>query len=101
MDVIKNIKQIRIEKGVNQEVIAEKLNITSSSWSRIESGTHSLKVNQLAKIAELFDMEVIDLFTYPKKYVDASLLDKANKISVTFEVGPENRDVLLSLIYKK
>jgi hypothetical protein len=49
-------------------------------------------------------VEVIDLFTWPKKYVDEkSVLEKVqkrDKVCVSFEVDPDERDYLLRLVMK-
>lgn len=101
MDIIKNIKNIRLEKGVNQEVIANELGFDIANWSRIENGKQELKVGQLEKIAKVLQVEVIDLFTYPKKYVDKDEVGSAERISITFEVSPDKRDILLNLVTKE
>ena len=101
MDIIRNIKNNRLEKGVNQEVIANELGFDIANWSRIENGKQELKVGQLEKIAKALQVEVIDLFTYPKKYVDKDEVGSAERISITFEVSPDKRDILLNLVTNK
>lgn len=98
MNVIENIKKIRLEKGVTQLDIALALDFKESNWNKIENGKQFLKVNHLAKIADVLGVEVIDLFTYPKKYVDSSTIENYERISVTFEISPDKRDVLLKLV---
>ena len=101
MNVIDNIVKIRKEKGISQEYIAFAINWDASNWNKIENGKQQLKVNNLAKIAEVLEVDVTYLFTYPKIYVDASTIENPERISVTFEVSPDKRDVLLDLITKK
>lgn len=98
MNVIENIKKIRLEKGVTQLDIALALDFKESNWNKIENGKQFLKVNHLAKIADVLGVSVVDLFTYPKKYVDSSIIQKPERISVTFEVSPDKRDILLKLV---
>jgi len=98
MDVVKNIIEIRKQKGVNQEVIADVLNVDISTISKIEKGSRKLKVDELSKIAECLRVRVIDLFTYPKVFVDKESIEEADRISVTFEVSPDKRDYLLRLV---
>lgn len=100
MDVVANIKKIRIEKGLKQEVLAEALNIDVSNYSRMESGKHDLKVSQLVHIANALHVSIIDLFTYPEKYVNKNMFPNYDKVSVTFEVSPENREILIGMINK-
>ena len=101
MNVIDNIIKIRKEKGISQEYIAFAINCDASNWNKIENGKQQLKVNHLAKIAEVLEVDVIYLFTYPKIYVDSSTIENSEKISVTFEVSPDKRDILLNLVTKK
>jgi transcriptional regulator with XRE-family HTH domain len=98
MNVIENIKKIRQEKGLTQLDIALALDFDQSNWNKIENGSQQLKVNHLEKIAQVLGVEVIDLFTYPKKYVDSSTIENYERISVTFEISPDKRDVLLKLV---
>lgn len=102
MNVVDNIKQIRLQKGISQEIIAEALHLDGSVISNIESGKRELKVKELEVIARCLGVSEIDLFTYPKRYVEAELIDKsAEKVSVTFEVSPDKRDYLLKLVLGK
>jgi len=101
MKVVQNIKEIRLKKGINQELIADALNFDIANWSRIENGKQDLKVDHLEKIAKVLGVEIIDLFTYPDVYVNRNTIEQAERISVTFEVSPDYRDILLNLVTKK
>ncbi|MDL2308521.1 helix-turn-helix domain-containing protein [Bacteroidales bacterium OttesenSCG-928-C03] len=98
MDVVKNIIEIRKENGINQELIANALNVDVSAVSNIENGKRELKVNELGKIANALNVDLLYLFTYPKKYVDSETIEKPERISVIFEVSPDKRDILLNLV---
>lgn len=71
MNVVENIKQIRLSKGINQQVIADALNVDVAVISNLEKGKRELKVSELEVIAKSLEVSVLDLFTYPKKYVEA------------------------------
>lgn len=101
MKVVENIKSIRLDKGIIQEVLADALDFDVANYSRIENGKQELRVSQLEIIAKTLRVEVIDLFTYPKIYVDKESIANADRISVTFEVSPDKRDILLNLVTKK
>lgn len=98
MNIIENIKIIRLEKGIKQEVLADALEFDVANYSRIENGKQELKVSQLEIIANVLKVEIIDLFTYPKIFVDKESISNAERISVTFEVSPDKRDILLNLV---
>ena len=98
MNVLENIKKIRIENHINQELIAEALGCDVGNYSKIENGIQKLTVDRLEIIANVLRVRVIDLFTYPQKFVDKTTIENAEKISVTFEVSPDKRDILLNLV---
>ncbi len=100
-NVVENIKQIRLEKSISQQIIADALSVDVSAVSNIENGKRELRVSELAKIAKALRVDVIDLFTYPKHYVEATQNGRdRERVSVTFEVDPEQRDYLLHLVMK-
>lgn len=52
--LIKQLKGARIEAGLNQKEVANKLNRTQSYISKIESGQLRVDVIQLKELAELY-----------------------------------------------
>jgi len=58
----KNIKFIRTEKGLTQAVLAEKASISIIFLSSIERGTKYPKADILARIAQVLEVEVFELF---------------------------------------
>jgi len=98
-NILVNIRKIREELHLSQENIAEELGIAQNSFGLIENGKRRLSYDTLSQIATIFKMSVIDVITYPKKYVDRDLFDGNNeRISVTFEISPDKRDILLNLV---
>lgn len=95
--VVKNIAVMRKKAGFTQAVIAEAIGCDSSNWSKIERGVQSLSVDQLEKIADLFGLRVIDIYTYPDRYVKDGE-PAIEKVSVTFEVSPDNREALIRMV---
>lgn len=63
-----NIENLRKEKGYTQAYMAEKLHITQSSYSAYITKNTDLKFSLLAKIADILNVSVIDLITYPDVY---------------------------------
>lgn len=69
MNIIKNLKEIRVFHKVNQEEMAEILGINVSNYSRIETGFRKLTVDEIVKIANYLHEDVTYFFTYPERYV--------------------------------
>ena len=100
--MLENIKAIRQKKGIGQEVMAERLDMTQAGYAFWESGKRELSYNNLLRIAKILGYEgndVINIITYPDVYVKKdSLASTTEKVSVTFEVDPQKRDYLLRLV---
>lgn len=98
MEIKENFRKIRLEKGFTQEQFAEKLHKDLATISKMESGKRQIYAEDLIKLAELIGEHVTYFYTYPKRYVDADLVNTPERISVTFEVSPDKRDFLLKLV---
>lgn len=98
MKIYENFKKIRQEKGFTQDQFAEALHVDGSAISKIESGDRKISADDLIALASLIGEDVTYFFTYPKRYVDADLVNAPERISVTFEVSPDKRDILLKLV---
>lgn len=101
-EVVRNIVKIRTLNRWTKREIALKLNINEASYGRIESGKVALTYNYLARIAKAFDMSVIDVLTYPKKYVE-QLHDVCKdpdpvKAVLQIELQNEKKEQILKLV---
>lgn len=56
--VTKRVKEERKKRGVSQLEMAEYLKMSQSSYSKIEQGKQKLLAEDLAKIAEKFDISI-------------------------------------------
>ena len=97
-NIRENIKEICKEKGLKQEVIAEKMGITQSSLSQKLTRNDDIKYGFLLKIANILSVDVIDIIKYPVKYVPeekscASCQEKEKII--------ENLNMLLEVFKKR
>jgi len=52
------IKELRLEKGITQEELAEKLHTTKSAISRLENHAESIRLATLEKVAKVLGKEV-------------------------------------------
>jgi transcriptional regulator with XRE-family HTH domain len=59
--MLQNLKRIRIEKGLSQEKLALKSNISRATISKIESGEEvEVKVSTLKALAQALECSVAD-----------------------------------------
>ena len=61
MSVNEKIRKIREEKDWSQEQMAEKLNMSLNGYAKIERGESKIYLDKLEQIAQVFDIDVIEL----------------------------------------
>lgn len=64
MQIYEKIKLIRNLKGWSQEEIAHRLNIAASTYGSIERGETDVNLSRLQKIAQVFEMDLLELFSF-------------------------------------
>jgi DNA-binding XRE family transcriptional regulator len=52
------LKELRIQKGMTQEELAEKMHTKKTVISRMENHSEDIRLSTLSKIAEVFDKKV-------------------------------------------
>jgi transcriptional regulator, XRE family len=60
----RRIKEIRKSRGLTQEQLSEMIDIETSSLSGIESGRFYPSLHVLEKIAQVFEVELIEFFKF-------------------------------------
>ena len=98
--LIQNIVKIRNSKGFTKRSMAEALNINEASYGRIENGKISLSYRQLAQIARCFDMSVIDVISYPDKYIKSEAAsDEPVEAILQIKLKKDKKDQVLRLVF--
>lgn len=60
---------IRQIKGYNQEYVANKLGMSQTNYSNIESGKTEMKLEILEKFAEIHGIEPTDILQFGEQYI--------------------------------
>ena len=66
MSVSTNLKILRGKKRLSQQEVADHLEIDRNTYIKWENGTADIKSQHIPKIAEIFNVEISDLFTEEK-----------------------------------
>lgn len=74
--ILRKIEAVRKEKGVKQSVLASLLGITQSAYSQCVSKNADIKYGKLLAIANKLNISVIDIITYPDKYVSMDTIPR-------------------------
>ena len=103
MNLAKNIKSIREEKNLKQIEVATYIGVDKSAYSKIEKGTRSLNIEELQKMAELFNMSTDQILNYdgtiPKEVIieDKSSVEQMNLIQ---QLDEEDKKTIFRIIDK-
>jgi len=100
MNVVENIINIRKERGISQEIIANALHVDTAVVSNIERGKRELKVCELEIIANALRVDILYLFTYPHIYIKKEK-DHSEPVEAILQlklVG-DKRDKVLKMIF--
>ena len=97
--LIQNIVKIRSSKGLTKRRMAEALNLNEASYGRIENGKVALSYSQLAKIASVLGMSVIDVISWPDRYVKEKKEDEPVEAILQIKLRKEKKDQVLKLVF--
>jgi transcriptional regulator with XRE-family HTH domain len=102
--ILDNILKIRKDKGYSQDFLASKIGMKQAGYGLIEQGKRSLEYGMLLQIAVIFEMDIIDIISYPKKYIDSStVMDDVNsieeKVTLQIELKKEKKEQVLKLVF--
>lgn len=67
MSVNDKIRLVRESKGLTQEEVAEKLQMSGNGYGDIERGETDIKLSRLFQLAELFEMKPAKFFEFNDK----------------------------------
>ncbi|MDD4738186.1 MAG: DUF4065 domain-containing protein [Candidatus Pacebacteria bacterium] len=100
------IKEQRTKKGISQEYIASKLDISRPTYLQIERGLRELTISEARRLANIFDLQLDDFLNEkePKRdvFFEKSSIKKSNdlKIRITKKNLDKFKQVLLYILNK-
>ena len=74
----KRIKELRKQKGYTQEQLSELLGVFQKQIGNIETGTTFTTMNNLEKLANIFGVEIKDLFVFNQHKEKKELIEEIN-----------------------
>lgn len=80
------IKKLRELKNYTQEYMAEKLNISQSSYARFEKEDSDITVSKLTQIADVLEVNLNDLLNFNSNYI----FNNYSKTTNGFNIGNSN-----------
>lgn len=80
MDFSERIKNAREDRDISQKDMAAMLNMNQSNYSRIETGHQEPSLDQLIKIAEIFNLTIDELLGVDSDKYVKNRVKEFNKI---------------------
>lgn len=99
MDVVDTIKTLRLEKGITQKELADALNVDMATISNIERRKRPLRVSELEDFSNALGVRVVDLITYPQRYIPEVQTKSEVTASLTIQLEAEKKEQLLKLVF--
>lgn len=94
----KKIKKYRQIKGISQEELAEKLEISQQTLSKIECGKNFLTSVTLEKIPSILGVNIYELFMFEEEYSSAAMLSDINNYLELVKTNPKKLACIHKLI---
>ena len=98
--VMKKIRTIRIDKGLNMRELAQKVGCSTAFISQMENGKASPSIATLKKIAAVLDVRVVDFFMTEKTGNDI-ILRKDQRIHMKYPQGDAFIELLVAKVSNK
>lgn len=89
----KFIKKQRIKRNLTQEYTAKKLNISRPTYASIEKGRRDLKLSEVEKLADIFDMPATAILKKEEVKPKVILEEKEKETEEKVEIRVEKKDL--------
>lgn len=103
MSLADNIKAIREEKNLKQIEVATHIGVDKSAYSKIEKGSRALTVEELQKMAGLFNMTTDQIINYDGKIPQEVVIEDktaTEQMRLIQQLDDEDKQTILRLIEK-
>jgi len=117
MSVNEKIRKIREAKDWSQEQMAEKLNMSLNGYAKIERGESKIYLDKLEQIAQVFDIDVVELMQSDGKNIcfqiesplgsvyqgggETQLLIEVERLKLALSHAREKEELLNKLLEQK
>ncbi|MGX2975602.1 helix-turn-helix domain-containing protein [Ursidibacter arcticus] len=117
MNINEKIRRIRESKEWSQEQMAEKLNMSLNGYAKIERGETKLYLDKLEQIAQILDIDVVELIQSGEKNIcfqiesplgsvyqgvgESSLLIEIERLKLALSHANEKENLLNKLLEQK
>ncbi|MBR1514947.1 MAG: helix-turn-helix transcriptional regulator [Bacteroidales bacterium] len=97
------LREIREQRNLSQEETAEKMHISQSAYARFELTKTKIDLERLEKFASVMGMSIIDVLTYPERYVNSTTFNSADiasgaEVTVQIKLKESQKQKLFEMV---
>jgi transcriptional regulator with XRE-family HTH domain len=70
------LKSLRVSRGISQDAVAFEIEVSLSTYSKLERGLSDITLSKLERLAAFYGMEVVELLMYGSDTKAASTICK-------------------------
>lgn len=103
MNIAENIKNIREEKSLKQIEVANHIGVDKSAYSKIEKGIRAVSVEELYKMAQLFNSTTDDILNYDGKIPQEVIIEDKTAVEqmhLIQQLDEDDKSTILKIIDK-
>ena len=102
MSIVENIKDVRELKDFKQIEVTNHIGVDKSAYSKIEKGLRSIAVEELQKMAQLFNMTVDQILNYDGSIPKEVTIEDKNELEQIrlIQQLEEDKQTIFKLIEK-
>jgi tetratricopeptide (TPR) repeat protein len=104
MGLAENIKLVRENKGFKQIEVATHIGVDKSAYSKIEKGLRAITVEELQKMAKLFELTIDEVIHYDETLVprEITIEDKPDleKLNLINQLDEEDKSMIFRMVDK-
>lgn len=93
-----NIRDVRKNKGLTQEELAEKCDLHTSYLAGVERGERNITIQTLEKIAQGLEISPVDLLKVEQLNIDDQYFNKQGKLQLLMNIANEFNEEEISRI---
>ncbi|MDO4700494.1 MAG: helix-turn-helix transcriptional regulator [Moraxella sp.] len=95
MEVVEKIRVLREINQWSQEDMAEKMDISTNAYARMERGETKLNLEKLDKIATIFNIDIVELLSVSDKGLFLLINENGNNNNANYYGGNNNHELLI------
>lgn len=99
--IVDKVRKIMVDRGMTQVAAAECMGTSPSQFSKMLTGEVQTSLWQISNFATSVGMELIDVLTYPEKFVKADIHTGNNEVEAVLQIklSSDKKEQVLKMVF--